>query len=503
MSESGDELARRTLRRWMAGGFLANFTGTCIVFGFLAFAAPSLLDPEERTRLVERSAIVLGLFLAVLLPVVYVLRRRQFAPIAAWLGDERPASSSERKIVLDMPMDAVRATAPFWLIGAVIFALVGAGESRAVGIYIGVTVLLGGVTTCAIWYLLVERIMRPITARALTADPPERPAAPGVAARLTMSWALATAVPLLGVAALAVGYLADVGFEAERSFAAALLLVGLALAVGLFATLIAARSVSDPLGAMRRALVSVKDGDFAVRVPIDDASEVGLLQAGFNEMTAGLAEREQIRKTFGTYVDREVADHILREGTALEGEEVEVTVMFVDIRNFTGIAERSEAREVVATINRLFERAVPVIHAHDGHVDKFVGDGLLAVFGAPRRQEDHADQALSAAVEIVREVADEFGDELSIGVGLNSGAVVAGNVGGGGRLEFSVIGDVVNVAARVEAATRETGDAILVSEHTRGLLRQEGVELQEREAVPLKGKTETVALFAPRDGAGA
>jgi adenylate cyclase len=225
---------------------------------------------------------------------------------------------------------------------------------------------------------------------------------------------------------------------------------------------------------------------------------VGLLAAGFNRMVEGLRERERIREAFGTYVDREVAEHILREGTSLSGEEVEVTMMFIDIRNFTGFSERASAPEVVATINRMFERAVPIIHVHHGHVDKFVGDGLLAVFGAPRRQDHHADHALQAALEIERAVAEEFRGELEIGVGLNSGTGVAGNVGGAGRLEFSVIGDAVNVAARVEAATRKTGDVVLVSEHTRRLLsRAAAASLEERPTVPLKGKTQAVALYAP------
>src|SRR5439155_14850334 len=115
------------------------------------------------------------------------------------------------------------------------------------------------------------------------------------------------------------------------------------------------------------------------------------------------------------------------------------------IRDFTGFASKSSATEVVATLNRLFELVVPVIHDHHGHVDKFVGDGLLGVFGAPRRQHDHADQALAAALTIAGRVEGEFGGELQIGVGLNSGTVVAGNVDGAGRLEFSVIGGAVIV----------------------------------------------------------
>jgi adenylate cyclase len=251
--------------------------------------------------------------------------------------------------------------------------------------------------------------------------------------------------------------------------------------------------------AVRAALAEVGRGNLDTEARVAQGSEVGLLAAGFNQMVAGLRERDRIREAFGTYVDREVAEHILREGTSLAGEEVEVTMMFIDIRDFTGFAERSSAPAVVATVNRMFERAVPVIHAHGGHVDKFVGDGLLAVFGAPRRQPDHADQALAAALEIEAAVREEFAGDLSIGIGLNSGLVVAGNVGGAGRLEFSVIGDAVNVAARVEAATRRTGDTILVSEYTRRLL-SDADALEERPAVPLKGTTRPIALYAPTAG---
>jgi adenylate cyclase len=249
---------------------------------------------------------------------------------------------------------------------------------------------------------------------------------------------------------------------------------------------------------VRGALARIRAGDLEARVSVDDSGEVGALQMGFNEMAAGLAERQRIRETFGTYVDRDVAEHILREGTALEGEQVEVTLLFLDIRNFTTFAERLSAPEVVSTLNRLFEAIVPLIHARGGHVDKYVGDGLLAVFGAPRRHTDHADRALTAALEIARAVDDEFGDELSVGIGLDSGPVVAGNVGGAGRLEFSVIGDAVNVAARVESATRETGDRVLIAGRTTELLRPTNdVELVERPGLTLKGKTRPVEVYAP------
>jgi adenylate cyclase len=278
---------------------------------------------------------------------------------------------------------------------------------------------------------------------------------------------------------------------------------GIGITVGLLAVGLAARATADPVDSVRRALARVEGGEFDVRVPVYDGTQIGQLQLGFNRMVEGLAERERIREAFGTYVDAEVAEHILKEGTSLEGEEVEVTIMFIDIRNFTGFAERTPAPEVVASINRLFERIVPIIHAHGGHVDKFIGDGLLAVFGAPRRQPDHAGEALAAALEIDRTVRSGVAGELRIGIGLNSGTVVAGNVGGAGRLEFSVIGDAVNVAARVEAATRQTGDTILLAERTKELLRDAGVPLAQRLGVALKGKTETVLLYAPQAEAAA
>ena len=214
-------------------------------------------------------------------------------------------------------------------------------------------------------------------------------------------------------------------------------------------------------------------------------------------MAEGLRDRERIRQAFGTYVDHDVAERILEEGTSLEGEEVEVTLLFLDVLDFTGYVERSDAREVVATLNRLFERAVSIVHDHGGHVDKFIGDGLLAVFGAPRREHRHADRALAAALAVADAVRDEFGGEIEVGLGLSSGHVVAGNVGGAGRLEFSVIGDAVNVAARAEEATRETGDAILLTDATAQLLEECEVELEERDALELKGKDERVRLWAP------
>jgi len=494
--EPGAVLARRTFVRQIAVGAPANLLGIAVIFVFVALVYPTNLSQEQVDRVLVRGSLVLAGYLVVAFPLSIWLRRRKFELVARWLREERVASMVERRAVLRLPLEFVTYSAPWWLLAAVLFGVLVGAESAAAGVRVAVTITLGGISTCAFGYLLSERVARPITAMALAAGPTDRPFAPGVSTRLVMAWTLATGVPLLGMLAIAVSSLASGSFD-RPSFVAMLFLTGVALAAGLSAIFVAARSVADPIAAMRGALARVEDGEFDARVAVDDGSEVGLLQAGFNTMAGGLAERERIREAFGTYVDQEVAEHILREGTDLAGEEVEVTMMFIDIRNFTGYAETVTAPEVVATINRLFARAVPIIHAHHGHVDKFVGDGLLAVFGAPRRQPDHADRALAAALDIQRAVEDEFAGELSIGVGLNSGTVVAGNVGGAGRLEFSVIGDAVNVAARVEAATRKTGDTILIAQRTKDLLHDTDVPLTARPNLALKGKRETATLYAP------
>ena len=154
----------------------------------------------------------------------------------------------------------------------------------------------------------------------------------------------------------------------------------------------------------------------------------------------------------------------------VEPEWAMVTVMFVDIRGFTTFADRPTAREAADYLNEFFEVVVPVVPAHGGHVNKLLGDGLLGVFGAPDPLPDHADRALAAGAAMLEAVDARMGDRCRIGIGLNSGLVLVGTIGGSGYTELGVIGDPVNVAARVEAATRDLGEPLLLTEATRCLL---------------------------------
>lgn len=179
----------------------------------------------------------------------------------------------------------------------------------------------------------------------------------------------------------------------------------------------------------------------------------------------------------------------------MNGEDAMVTVLFVDIRDFTRFADRVTAREAVGLLNEFFGIVVPVLETHGGHVDKYLGDGVLGVFGAPIALPDHADRAVAAAGAIAVAVDAHFGARCRVSVGVNTGLVLVGTIGGGSRFELGIIGDPVNVAARVEQATRGTGDAVLVTEATRCLLESPDA-LMPRGSVSLKGKGAPVAVYA-------
>ncbi|MDQ3981803.1 MAG: adenylate/guanylate cyclase domain-containing protein [Actinomycetota bacterium] len=471
----------------------ANVVAAVVVYLFLAFISPPSSSSEESEAL-ERA--IFGAYVVAGSIFGFRIGHRALRSAGRWLDDGRPPTPDELERTLEQPARQALWVLLLWSGGALLFAGIHIVPGNPVhhdpryGLLIGAVGFLGGLAAAMLTYLLIDRSLKPIFALALAHTTPLRPRTLGVSSRIVASWALGSGVALVAIALTP--------FGSPRLELALWFLVPMGLLGGGLLITIAATSVARPIAAMRGALAKIEKGEFDARVAVDDGSEVGLLQAGFNRMAAGLGERERLREMFGTYVDPDIAAHILQHGTSLAGEEVEVTVMFLDVRDFTGFAESAPAPRVVSTINRLFERVVPLVHEHGGHVDKFVGDGMLAVFGAPRRQPDHADLALAAAIEIQSAVREEFAGELEVGIGLNSGTVVAGNVGGAGRFEFSVIGDAVNVAARIEAATRATGDPILLSERTKALLHDPAPDLVERPEVTLKGKRDPARLFAVR-----
>lgn len=344
-------------------------------------------------------------------------------------------------------------------------------------------------------YFTMEVVARPVLEKIAAGLPPDfRIDAPA----LSLRWRLLAVGPAINVitGVVVAGVVAH-GHGGVRGLGLSVVIaIVVSFTISFELVVLVVRSLAASLRDLREATERVGAGDFAVRVPVVAADEIGGLVQSFNQMVEGLNERERLREAFGAYVDPGLAERVLREGSDLPAEEVAVTVLFLDIRDFTAFAERARPEEVVALLNGFWEVVVPVLLRYGGHANKFIGDGLLGVFGAPQRLADHAERAVRAAREIVARVHERYGGEIGVGIGVNSGCVVAGTVGGGGRVEFTVIGDAVNTAARVEAATRETGDDVLITDSTRALLADGEFAFEARPAVPLKGKREPVRLWA-------
>ncbi len=270
----------------------------------------------------------------------------------------------------------------------------------------------------------------------------------------------------------------------------------LTLALGLPFTVGGGFSASlQPIRDLAKGTERVAAGHYGRRLPVVQDDDLGVLTASFNRMQAGLAERQRLQEAFGTYVDPALAARLLEQvGDVFSGDRRVVTVIFIDIRDFTPFAEAHSAEDTVARLNALFEIVVPAVVDAGGHVNKFLGDGALAVFGAPNDLENHAGAALSSAVRIQDLVEQCFGGGLRIGIGINTGLVIAGTIGAAGKLEFTLIGDTVNIAARVEQLTKETGDSILLTEHTVNALESPR-GLIERGSHGLKGKSAAVKIF--------
>lgn len=347
-------------------------------------------------------------------------------------------------------------------------------------------------------YFAIEVVIRPVLEPVAAALPPEYRID---VAGLPLRWRLLAVAPVINViTGVVVAGLSSEGGHANLASLGFSWLVAVAVSftISLELVVLVARSLSASIADLQAATERVVAGDLHARVPVVTTDETGRLAQSFNTMVEGLDEGERLRRAFGAYVDPGLAERVLAEGADLAGEELEVSVLFLDVRGFTAFAEAARPREVVTLLNDLWELAVPVLLRHHGHANKFIGDGLLGVFGAPEPLEDHAERAVAAAIEIAERVGSEFAGRVSIGIGVNSGPVIAGTVGGGGRVEYAVIGDTVNTAARVEAATRATGDPVLITEATRSRLPASSpVAMVERAGVALRGKQAPVRLWAP------
>ena len=455
---------RDVQRRLSWLGWIAAAAGTVVVFNSIGFLIPVFIDPDERTELGLFNA---PLVLAYLIVFGFVIRRITTAHLArtlTWVTEAREPNEREHRRTLELAVHGVKLVALGWVGAATVFFVLNAlVNSVGFAALVAITTLLGGGTTCALIYLASERILRPVTALALAARRTESNVAPNVRGRLAMAWVLGTGVPLLGVLVVGLVGVAKDDIDPAYVSAAVLFLVVVALVIGLVATLFAAKAIADPLTSVREGVEQIERGDLDAHVLVDDGSEVGLLQAGFNRMAEGLRERERIRDLFGRQVGEDVARTALRDGTRLGGEEREIGALFVDLVGSTSMAMAMPPTEVVRVLNRFFRVVVEVVEAECGLVNKFEGDAALCVFGAPVAREDPAGDALRSARALAEHLTRDL-PEADFGIGISAGVAVAGNVGAEHRFEYTVIGDPVNEAARLCELAKQRPERVLASE---------------------------------------
>jgi adenylate cyclase len=443
-----------------------KYFGIYVVFQFVSASVVCLAtvgifrlyteaSPAEFWRVVAVADV------AVMLAVAYgVVREWKLSrPIIAWIQADRPEKDalSVWRCAVAMPRQLVVANG--WRAFAIVAVPVAiyATVEFDLPAYSAAIILAGTLVAVAyaaiLHFFASELFLRPVLEDIARRLPPDFG---GGRLGVPLRWKLLGALPLINVitGVVASGLSTDGSASLDDLGLDVIVAVGVAFTISFELTLLLTKSILSPVDDLLEATDAVKRGDLDARVPVVSGDELGALAGSFNEMMDGLAERERLRMAFGSYVDPEVAERVLEEGELLEGQERAVTAMFVDVCDFTARAERSTARETVAFLNEFFDVVVPCVLEHGGHANKFLGDGVLAVFGAPERLPDHADRAVRAARAIAAAVHERFGGEVRIGIGISSGPVVVGSVGGGGRLEFSVIGDAVNVAARVQAHTR-------------------------------------------------
>ena len=275
----------------------------------------------------------------------------------------------------------------------------------------------------------------------------------------------------------------------------------LSAAACLLVAVLVSRSVTRPLHDVLDVVHRISGGDLDAHTTVSGRDEIGRLGVALNEMTQGLRDRDRIKEIFGRYVTTQVSQEILAKEITLGGELRRVTLLFSDIRNFTTMSEAMAPEQVITFLNDYFSEMVEAVFEQHGVLDKFIGDGMLAVFGTLDERDAHERRAVQAALRMKARLAKLNGERavvgqapIAIGIGVHTDDVIVGNIGTRKRLEYTVIGDGVNTCSRVEGLNKEFGTTILITETTHDHVRDD-FECRAMPEAPLKGKTKAPRVF--------
>ena len=295
----------------------------------------------------------------------------------------------------------------------------------------------------------------------------------------------------------------EINFDTVKT-AVILLFSGLALTITFM------RLFTIPLKKLTAQTIKIKKGNYDSKLDIVSNDEMGILSDAFNDMTESIKDKEFMRTTFGKIVDPNVRDYLLKGNVALGGETRNVTIMFCDIRNFTAMSESMSPEKVVSLLNKYFTEMEKCISKNHGIINKYIGDAVMGIFGAPVKSENHALDAFNAAMEmrvalvaLNKKLEGSDFPQIAFGIGLHSGDVLAGNIGAENRIEYTVIGDTVNTASRIESLCKSYQKDLLISESTCQLILDSVVGKNSTgqndfvfvDEADIRGKTEKVKLF--------
>ena len=471
---------------------------------------PLLATPALQRRFVETvvayNLIAYPIAVAAWLWIVYSLRPTYRALLA---GQSVPAQTLDaaRRRVIHLPWSGALVSGLGWIgcIPVFLISLGTVGDSLGLPLrwHLPNSFLVSAIISMTQSFFLIEltshRRLFPIFFERARPDQMKRIYPLSLRGRGLM-WAISAGVCPIG-ALLLLDFAPPTPAGHPVWFAVFVGLVGICF--GLYSGRLISRLVAEPVDQLRAAAQAVAEGRLDVEVPLKRADEFGALIGEFNRMVVELREKERLRQTFGLHVGRKAANEILARDPGLSGTEQVITVMFVDIRSFTARAAERAPEKIVAVLNEFLGTMVHVVEEHhSGMINKFLGDGFMALFGAGGATEAHADEALHAAQEMLvrlralNELFAARGEEsLAIGIGLNTGPAIVGSIGSPERLEFTAIGNSVNLASRIESLTKVVGETVVLSEATR-LALQRPAKLKALPPQRVKGVDQPLTVWS-------
>ncbi|SBS78411.1 Adenylate/guanylate cyclase with integral membrane sensor [uncultured Mycobacterium sp.] len=429
---------------------------------------------------------IAGVIVYAVLVVEYKLR---------WFTAGEPPDDKDRLFVERFLRNQAAVLAAIWGLSAIVLLVINLDGGAPAAWLIGMTLLLGVTTSTGASLLFIQRPMRPIIAAATQLT--GRDTAPGVLSRLLLMWLMSSALPTIGLAVVVI--MRSNGWIIQKTASLEIPVIVLAVIsvfVGLRGMAIVAVSISDPVHDVVAAMAEVERGQMTTRVDVYERSEIGRLQSGFNRMVAGLAERDRLKDLFGRHVGTDVALRAVKDSDTLTGEVREAAVLFVDLVGSTQLAQSRSPAEVAEVLNHFFQIVVAAVDERHGLINKFQGDAVLAVFGAPLASAQPAADALATARALT--AALRRLPVVDFGIGVSAGPVFAGNIGAEHRYEYTVIGDAVNEAARLADRAKDFDARALCSDVA--LMKADAAERThwtECASEVLRGRLEPTRMSAP------